>query len=115
MAPCLMEANAPRDVSFAPQRTSSSAGGSLTMVMSTSAAAAASLGAAARRAPAATSEAAREAVRFQTTSGNPALIRLWPMGRPIRPSPIRLTLGCATMALRKNDRVMKRNDDEQVV
>src|SRR5258708_17333930 len=68
------------------------------MVMRISAAAAASLGEAARRAPAASRESARDAVRFHTTSGNPALRRLWPMGRPIRPSPIKLTRGCGTIA-----------------
>src|SRR6266700_8268674 len=96
MAPFLREANAPPDFGSELQRTSSSAGGSLTMVMRLSAAAAASLGEAARRAPAATRESARDAVRFHTTSGNPALRRLWPMGRPISPSPIKPTVGCDT-------------------
>src|ERR1700688_3319010 len=108
-----MDANAPPDFSLEAQRTSSSAGGSLTMVMRMSAAA--SLGEAARRAPAATSESAREAVRFHTTSGNPALSRLWPMGRPISPSPIRLTVGCGTVVLQKNNGVTKPSDDEQIV
>src|SRR5579863_3728726 len=98
MAPFLMEANAPPDFASAPQRTCSRAGGSLTIVIRTSAAAAASLGEEARRAPAATKESAREAVRFQTTSGKPALRRLCPMGRPMRPRPMRLTVGCGTSA-----------------
>src|SRR5260221_6470700 len=71
------------------------------MVMSTSAEAAASLGEAARRAPAGTSESARAAVRFQTTRRKPALRRLWPIGRPIRPSPIKLTVGCGTIASKR--------------
>src|SRR5262249_59085806 len=64
------------------------------MVMRTSAAAAASRAEAARRAPAATSESARAEVRFHTTRGKPAFNRLCPMGRPIRPRPIRPTVGC---------------------
>src|SRR5215472_5563702 len=72
-----------------PQRTSSSAGGSLTMVRRKSEAAATSWGDLASLAPAATSSSAREAVRFQTVSGWPALMRFIPMGRPMRSSPIR--------------------------
>src|SRR2546425_5041897 len=87
------------------QRTSSRAGGSLTMVSRTSEAAATSCGEAARFAPAAARESAREAVRFQTTRGKPALRRLWPMGSPIRPRPIRPTVGCDTEAppIRRKD------------
>src|SRR5436190_15283506 len=73
------------------------------MVIRMSAAAAASFADAARRAPAATSESARDAVRFQTTRGNPALRRLWAMGRPIRPSPMKLTVGCGTIASGKKE------------
>src|SRR5882672_5914377 len=94
MLPFLSAENA----EFAPefQRTSSSAGGSLTMVMRTSDAAATSRGDAASFAPAATRESARDAVRFQTVRGKPALTRLWPMGFPMRPRPMSPTVGCDT-------------------
>src|SRR5215471_1836402 len=83
---------------FAPefQSTSSRAGGSLTIVMSTSEAVATSRGDAASFAPAATREPALEAVRFHTTRGNPALRRLWHMGLPMRPRPMKPTVGCDT-------------------
>src|SRR5579859_265361 len=83
------------------QRTSSSAGGSLTIVMRMSAAAATSRGEEASFAPAETKESARDEVRFQTTSGKPALRRLWLMGSPMRPSPINPTVGCDTRDLRR--------------
>src|SRR6266567_664822 len=71
-----------------PQRISSRAGGSLTMEIRKSAAAATSCGDFASVAPAATSSSARDAVRFQTVSEWPALMRFMPMGRPIRPRPM---------------------------
>src|ERR1700722_6037918 len=74
-----------------PQRTPSRAGGSLTMVMSTSEVLATSSGKLASLAPAATSDSAREAVRFQTVKEYPAFNRFNPIGRPIRPSPINPT------------------------
>src|SRR5580704_9941724 len=77
----------------APHKTSSSAGGSLTIVISTSAATAVSRGFGASFAPSLTSSSARAAVRFQTTSGNPAFRRLRPIGLPISPSPINPTVG----------------------
>src|SRR5216683_2557504 len=70
----------------------SSAGGSLTMVSRTSEAAATSFGDVASLAPKATSESARELVRFQTVSVWPALSRFMPMGWPIKPRPISPTL-----------------------
>src|SRR5713101_6691189 len=76
-----------------PHRTDSSAGGSLTMVKRRSAASAAARGDDASRAPAATSDSAREGVRFQTVSGYPAFKRFNPMGRPMRPRPIHPMLG----------------------
>src|SRR6266446_3964945 len=75
------------------QRTSSRAGGSLTMVISKSEAEATSPGDLASFAPAATSDSAREAVRFQTVSGKPALRRFRLMGEPMRPRPIKPTFG----------------------
>src|SRR5580700_2849910 len=74
-----------------PQRTPSRAGGSLTMVMSTSDELATSSAELASLAPAATSDSAREAVRFQTVKEYPAFKRFNPIGRPIRPSPIKPT------------------------
>src|SRR5580700_9171771 len=74
-----------------PQRTPSRAGGSLTMVMSRSDKLATSSGELASLAPAATSDSAREAVRFQTVKEYPAFKRFNPIGRPIRPSPINPT------------------------
>src|SRR5580704_10564313 len=74
-----------------PQRTPSRAGGSLTMVMSASEEPATSSGELASLAPAATSDSAREAVRFQTVKEYPAFKRFKPIGRPIRPSPINPT------------------------
>src|SRR5579859_2349601 len=94
MAPFLSAEKA--DLSPLVQRTSSRAGGSLTMVMRTSLAAATSRGEGASLAPAATRDSARDAVRFQTKSGKPALRRLWPMGDPMRPRPMRPTVGCDT-------------------
>src|SRR5579871_4214987 len=88
---------------FLPHSTSSSAGGSLTMVISTSACAAASAGFAARFAPAATRSSAFEAVRFHTTSGNPAFSRFMPIGLPIRPSPINPTVGFIPILLENLD------------
>src|SRR5580704_2357806 len=83
----------PAKTPFAPLRTSSSAGGSLTIVKSTSACAATSRGFAPSLAPARTRSSAFAAERFQTTSGNPALRKLWPIGLPIKPSPISPTVG----------------------
>src|ERR1700689_3606568 len=77
----------------APHSTSSSAGGSLTIVISTSAAAAVSRGFPANFAPSLTSSSARAAVRFHTTSGNPACSKLRPIGLPITPNPINPTVG----------------------
>src|SRR5580658_2021208 len=74
---------------FAPHSTSSRAGGSLTMVISTSAFAAASRGERTSVAPAATSSFARDAVRFQTVRGYPAFNKFMPIGRPIKPRPIK--------------------------
>ena len=48
---------------------------------------------------------ARDAVRFHTTSGKPALRRLCPMGRPIRPRPMRLTVGCCGKTASEDARV----------
>src|SRR5690349_3479098 len=78
------------------QSTSSRAGGSLTMVIRTSAEAATSRGFAAALAPAATKASARAAVRFQTVRGKPALRKLKPIGRPIKPRPINPTFVCDT-------------------
>src|SRR5580693_3502188 len=77
----------------APHNTSSSAGGSLTIEINTSAAAAVSRGFAPSFAPSLTRSSARAAVRFHTTSGNPAFSRLRPIGFPISPSPINPTVG----------------------
>src|SRR6266849_3818041 len=75
-------------VPLGPQRTSSRAGGSLTIVRRKSEEEAASCGDFASVAPAVTSSSARAAVRFQTVSEYPALMRFMPIGRPIRPRPI---------------------------
>src|ERR1700692_3636220 len=42
----------------------------------------------------ATSSSARDAVRFQTVSGNPAFNKFMPMGLPISPRPISPTFVC---------------------
>jgi len=63
------------------QRTSSRAGGVADDCEKYVGAAATSCGEAARFAPAATRESAREAVRFQTTRGKPALRRLLAHGK----------------------------------
>src|SRR5450432_2786190 len=83
------ETPAPPLLDAEPQSTSSSAGGSLTIVMRTSAPAAASRGDIASVAPAATSSSALDAVRFHTARGCPAFNKFIPMGRPIKPSPIK--------------------------
>src|SRR5271169_5239122 len=84
-----------------PHRTPSRAGGSLTMVISTSEPAATSWGDLASVAPAATSDSAREAVRFQTVKEYPAFKRFKPMGRPMSPSPINPTFEPGPMVPRE--------------
>src|SRR5580700_5638151 len=91
MLPGRKDPRAPAPWPEPPQRTASRAGGSLTMVMSASEEPATSSGELASLAPAATSDSAREAVRFQTVKEYPAFNRFNPIGRPIRPSPINPT------------------------
>src|SRR5271156_2240544 len=92
----------------APHKTSSNAGGSLTIVISTSAAAAVSRGFAPSFAPSLTNSSARAAVRFHTTSGNPAFSKLRPIGFPISPSPINPTVGFISRLPNQNKNIPAR-------
>src|SRR5581483_9926780 len=72
--------------------TSRTASPSVSIVTTTSAPASAE-GAGTATAPSSTSGSAREAVRFQTTSGKPARRTFRAIGRPIRPRPAKPTVG----------------------